>query len=205
MFRSRVKSGTPTRLSSCLIRELTADWVRYRFSAACPKCLVRETSRNVRSKSVFMASQSNIFIDITNFFDFTAHSTQKILLRLHEGPLQLLIDMEKPISFISERPFHGEKRHFPYGLGRSGEFSVRQSELLQNHGWAYLELAQGIREPTTNEEERFVEVFSGELAAHSDQVSPKTRSSSHDPFRRSKHQSRAAAPRYTSGPAAASP
>lgn len=71
--------------------------------------------------------------------------------------------MDIAASFASDRPFYGDRRYFAYGLDRSGEFSVQQSELLLRHGWAYSSLTRGVREPVTAEEARFIEVFSKNL------------------------------------------
>ena len=76
--------------------------------------------------------------------------------------------MEELDSFASDRRFYGDKKDFAYGLERSGEFSLQRAELLQRHGWAYFELTQGIRAPTTRDEVRFVEVFSGKRAPSSE-------------------------------------
>lgn len=66
-------------------------------------------------------------------------------------------------SFDSNRKFFGDS-HFPYGLDRSGEFTLEQARLLINHGWAYQALADGSRVPATPEEESFVRVCLGEQA-----------------------------------------
>jgi uncharacterized protein YifE (UPF0438 family) len=58
-------------------------------------------------------------------------------------------------SFLTDRQFN-PRQYFPYGIGRSGEFTCEQAELLMNHGHAYQALADGSREPVTEEEARFV-------------------------------------------------
>ena len=64
-------------------------------------------------------------------------------------------------SFDSNRKFYGDD-YFSYGIDRSGEFTLKQANLLIQHGWAYLALAQGTRVPATPEEETFVAVCRGE-------------------------------------------
>lgn len=65
-------------------------------------------------------------------------------------------------SFSSDRKFYAQQ-HFPYGIDRSGEFTCEQGQLLINHGHAYEALADGSREPATQEEERFLAVCRGEF------------------------------------------
>lgn len=69
-------------------------------------------------------------------------------------------------SFLTDRVFYAQE-HFPYGLGRSGEFTSEQAELLAAHGYAYEALANGSRSPVTEEEARFVKVCRGKCAAKS--------------------------------------
>lgn len=69
--------------------------------------------------------------------------------------------MRNIASFSSKRKFYGDSQ-FPYGIDRSGEFSRQQASLLMSHGWAYLELAEGIRVSVTPEEKAFVAVCRGE-------------------------------------------
>ena len=70
--------------------------------------------------------------------------------------------MNEIYSFSSDRKFYA-REHFPYGIDRSGEFNCEQGDLLINHGYAYEALANGTREPATQEEERFVAVCRGEF------------------------------------------
>lgn len=67
-------------------------------------------------------------------------------------------------SFSSNRKFYDDAR-FPYGIDRSGEFTRQHANLLLNHGWAYLALAEGSRAPATPEEKAFVLVCHGEREA----------------------------------------
>ncbi len=67
-------------------------------------------------------------------------------------------------SFKSTSKFKADE-FFPYGISRSGEFTIQQAELLENHGSAYQSLHTGEREPVNEEERRFVALTKGELAA----------------------------------------
>ncbi|TDF36326.1 DUF413 domain-containing protein [Alteromonadaceae bacterium M269] len=68
--------------------------------------------------------------------------------------------MSKNNSFFSDKKFT-DKKLFPYGISRSGDFSLAQTLLLEQHGNAYRELQQGLREPINEEETTFIEVFKG--------------------------------------------
>lgn len=63
-------------------------------------------------------------------------------------------------DFYSEKVFRALDV-FPYGLAKSGEFTCPQVELLEMHGEAYKELAEGRRTPVNSREERFVAVCLG--------------------------------------------
>ncbi len=78
----------------------------------------------------------------------------------------MFIKMKKNDSFSTDCKFYA-REHFPYGIGRSGEFTCEQSDLLANYGQAYVALAEGSRDPLTAEEERFVAVCQGKLKARS--------------------------------------
>lgn len=64
------------------------------------------------------------------------------------------------------RKFWGSK-HFPHGIARSGEFTIEQARLLEAHGHAYEELANGVRSPVSAVEKNFVAFCSGKKAAES--------------------------------------
>jgi len=66
-------------------------------------------------------------------------------------------------AFNSASKFY-PKTHFPYGIDRSGEFTIEQSERLITHGEAYQALHDGTRLPANKEEEQFVAVCRGERA-----------------------------------------
>lgn len=54
-------------------------------------------------------------------------------------------------AFFSEQKFTATE-FFPYGIGRSGNFSVGQVLLLEQHGHAYKALHSGHRAPINAEE-----------------------------------------------------
>lgn len=68
--------------------------------------------------------------------------------------------MAEQTSFYSDSKFY-PGANFPYGLARSGDFSLRQTQLLEKHGRAYQELHEQTRAPINAEEERFVQVCVG--------------------------------------------
>jgi uncharacterized protein YifE (UPF0438 family) len=60
------------------------------------------------------------------------------------------------MSFESEKRFN-DLNHFPRGIRRSGNFTVTESNLLETHGHAMMELYQGKRQPADDVEADFVE------------------------------------------------
>ncbi len=46
--------------------------------------------------------------------------------------------------------------NYPRGFARHGDYTIRESQALENHGLAFLELENGSREPVTEEEKQFV-------------------------------------------------
>jgi len=74
--------------------------------------------------------------------------------------------MTKPSSFSCDKRFYGDAS-FPYGLSRSGEFTIQQVSLLEQHGIAYEALHNGQRTPINDEERAFVCVCRGEKKAES--------------------------------------
>lgn len=70
------------------------------------------------------------------------------------------------MSFESEKRFN-DLKHFPRGIRRSGNFTVKESDLLETHGHAMLELAQGVRTPADDVEADFVQrVKTGDAGAN---------------------------------------
>ncbi len=60
------------------------------------------------------------------------------------------------MSFESEKQFN-DFQHFARGIRRSGEFSIRESNLLETCGTAMMELHQGTRKPKDDAEKVFLE------------------------------------------------
>lgn len=72
--------------------------------------------------------------------------------------------MAETTSFSAKSKFYAQE-YFPFGLDRSGEFTVEQTKLLIEHGKAYQALSNGLQEPVTDEEIAFVAVCKGEKEA----------------------------------------
>lgn len=67
------------------------------------------------------------------------------------------------MSFESEKLFN-DFQHFARGIRRSGEFSIRESTILENYGTAMMELHLGEREPADETEKVFLEqLHSGDV------------------------------------------
>ena len=64
-------------------------------------------------------------------------------------------------SFTTTNRFFDNK-HYPRGFSRHGDFTIKEAQLLERHGYAFNELDLGKREPSTEEEIRFVAVCRGE-------------------------------------------
>lgn len=57
-------------------------------------------------------------------------------------------------SFITTNRFFDNK-HYPRGFSRHGDFTIKEAQLLERHGYAFNELDLGKREPVTEEEQLF--------------------------------------------------
>jgi uncharacterized protein YifE (UPF0438 family) len=60
-----------------------------------------------------------------------------------------------------------DNKHFPYGFGRSGQFTLQQAELLNLLGRQLQALQLGSCLPETAEEKQFVAVMAGHAAPSS--------------------------------------
>ena len=60
------------------------------------------------------------------------------------------------MSFESNKPF-SDNKNFPRGIRRSGEFTITEAMLLENHCYAMQELYEGARVPADELEAAFVE------------------------------------------------
>ncbi len=67
---------------------------------------------------------------------------------------------------LMRKPFNDFK-NYPYGFSRSGDYSIRESELLTKHGSLIAALLSGDLEPQSAEEQSLIAVARGEKAAES--------------------------------------
>ncbi|WP_067864922.1 DUF413 domain-containing protein [Neptuniibacter marinus] len=74
--------------------------------------------------------------------------------------------MQLDDAFKSDKRFRDPK-NFPYGFARSGEFTREQAQLIENHGYAYIELASGARAPLCDQEQAFMAFCQGDKDAES--------------------------------------
>lgn len=69
-------------------------------------------------------------------------------------------------SFSVTRRFFDDK-NYPRGFSRHGDYTIRESQTLEQYGQACLALESGERKPATPEEKRFVAVCKGKEVAES--------------------------------------
>ncbi len=69
-------------------------------------------------------------------------------------------------SFSVTRRFFDDK-NYPRGFSRHGDYTIRESQTLEQFGQACLALETGERKPKTEEEKRFVAVMQGAEIAES--------------------------------------
>lgn len=67
-------------------------------------------------------------------------------------------------SFSVTRRFFDDK-NYPRGFARHGDYTIRESQTLEQFGQACLELENGERKAKTAEEKQFVEVMKGKREA----------------------------------------
>ena len=65
------------------------------------------------------------------------------------------------MSFESDKQFN-DYQHFARGIRRSGEFSIRESAILEACGTAMMELHKGLREPADETEKTFLTQLHGD-------------------------------------------
>ena len=70
-------------------------------------------------------------------------------------------------SFTTTNRFFDNK-HYPRGFSRHGDFTIKEAQLLERHGYAFNELDLGKREPATEDEKQFVLVCRGEREPQSE-------------------------------------
>lgn len=87
-------------------------------------------------------------------------------------------------SFVSQQRFF-DNRNFPRGFSRHGDFTIKESQLLEKFGVAFKELDEEIRKPITADEKSFVSVCKGkkEPASEYEKVWIKYLNSIHKPKR----------------------
>lgn len=68
---------------------------------------------------------------------------------------------------LSGQRFFDDK-HFPKGFARSGYFTIREAQLLENAGRTMKALFEGTKVPATEEEQRFLDEVQGRRAVESD-------------------------------------
>ena len=61
-----------------------------------------------------------------------------------------------------------DNRHYPYGLERSGDFSIREAELLRRLGETFRRLEVGEHQAVNEVEEQFLKMIRGEKEASTD-------------------------------------
>lgn len=69
-------------------------------------------------------------------------------------------------SFSVARRFFDDK-NYPRGFARHGDYTIRESQALEQYGLAFIELESGERKAATAEEKRFVAVCQGKEVAES--------------------------------------
>lgn len=62
---------------------------------------------------------------------------------------------------------YNDRKHFPYGFHRSGEFTIAQADIIVNYGKILSQLEQGNKNAETIEEKNFVAVCKGEKVPES--------------------------------------
>ena len=68
---------------------------------------------------------------------------------------------------VARKPFI-DKKNYPYGFARSGDFSINESKLLQAHGSLFAALVDGNITPENDEEQAYLESALG----HRDPATP---------------------------------
>ncbi|MDU8925019.1 DUF413 domain-containing protein [Pasteurellaceae bacterium LIM206] len=67
-------------------------------------------------------------------------------------------------SFTVNRRFFDDK-NYPRGFARHGDYTIKEAQVLEQHGQAFKALESGERAPVTEEEKSFVSFCSGERPA----------------------------------------
>lgn len=64
--------------------------------------------------------------------------------------------------FIHEKIFY-DTANYPHGFSRSGEFTIKESKILETYGTRLNMLWKGEADPETEAEEHFVAVMNGDV------------------------------------------
>ncbi|MHA7878727.1 MAG: MaoP family protein [Saccharospirillum sp.] len=72
-----------------------------------------------------------------------------------------------PEGFTQGKPFT-DNRNYPYGIERSGDYSIREAQTLRRLGETFRRLETGDLQPTNEVETQFVKMIKGEKEASSD-------------------------------------
>lgn len=67
---------------------------------------------------------------------------------------------------LLKRPFN-DKKNYPYGFARSGDFSIKEAKILAENGSMIAALVDGKLAPTTEQDVRFLEVAHGQIEPES--------------------------------------
>ena len=67
---------------------------------------------------------------------------------------------------LLKRPFN-DKKNYPYGFARSGDFSIKEAKILAENGSIIAALVDGKLVPTTEQDVRFLEVAHGQIEPES--------------------------------------
>jgi len=76
-------------------------------------------------------------------------------------------DAFSPEGFTVFKPFN-DSRNYPYGLERSGDYSIREASLLRRLGETFRRLEVGEHSPANEVEVQFVKMIRGEKEASTD-------------------------------------
>ncbi len=70
-------------------------------------------------------------------------------------------------SFAATRNFYDDN-NYPRVMARSGDFSMKEAQLIEKYGVVLTELSTGILKPATEDEQHFVDVCRGVANADSE-------------------------------------
>lgn len=76
-------------------------------------------------------------------------------------------DAFSPEGFTLFKAFT-DNRNYPYGLERSGDYSIREAQLLHRLGETFRRLEVGEHKPVNEVEEQFIKMIKGEKEATTD-------------------------------------